>query len=131
MNIPHPKYEIGHIFWVPRCKIERNHITKTIDSVEYTRIEKVYIPYVKAKEVRSIYIVIDYRRRITIEYNCIDHDRPLTTFINDAGFNLPMRFFENDIENYTEEEAMIEANEYADNCKEYYGSTLHNSPDDE
>ena len=128
--IPQPKYDVGHIFWVPRSRRKFFHETKVIDGIEYHRNDYVFEPYVKQKEVRSIYIVIDYRKKVTVEYNCIDIE-PLSSSYK-PKFNLPMKYKEEEVTNYSEEEAFAIAEEYAENKQDYYGRVGNEDyPDDD
>lgn len=130
MNIPVPKYGIGHVFWVARCRVGVEYATKVIDGVEYTRRVETYIPYVKQKEVRSIYIVINYRKKITTEYNCVDYNMKLENSLQRAAFALPSRYTEQDIGDMTEDEAMAFAQSYADKKQTYYGTNDYEDQED-
>jgi len=120
MNIPIPKYEVGHKFWVPRCRMATNYIEKEIDGETYRRSETVFVPYVKQKEIRSICITIDYRKKISVEYNCWDVVA-LPLVFGKKSFNLPQKHTEDMIENYSMAEAQVIADEYAESKQEYFG----------
>ena len=121
MNIPTPKYEIDHIFWVPRCRKVSSVEHKVIDGEKYQRHVDNYIPFVKQKIVRSIYIIVDYRKRTTVEYNCIDFENLPERFALNTDFNLPQRYLETNIENYSKEEAEKIAAKYAADKFEFFG----------
>jgi hypothetical protein len=132
MNIPVPKYGIGHVFWVARCRLGVEFVTKIIDGVEYTRRVETYIPYVKQKEVRSIYIVINYRKKVTIEYKCVDYNTQIiTNRLQRAAFAFPIKYTEEKIGDMTEAEAMALAQSYADKEETYFGDNDFEDQDDD
>ena len=66
-----PKYNIGDIRYFPRV-YDRFHESETTDG-EYTIIRRkvVFEPSVKAKEVRSIEVVVGYDRTTSIGYRML------------------------------------------------------------
>ena len=66
-----PKYNIGDIRYFPRV-YDRFHESETTDG-EYTIIRRkvVFEPSVKAKEVRSIEVIVGYDRTISIGYRML------------------------------------------------------------
>ena len=130
MNIPVPKYDIGHVFWVARCRVGVEFVTKIIDGVEYTRRVETYIPYVKQKEVRSIYIVINYRKKVTVEYNCVDYNTKITNRLQRAAFSFPTKYTDGQIGNMTEDEAIALAQSYADKKETFHGNNGYEDQED-
>jgi hypothetical protein len=106
------KYDIGHRYWVARC-IKRVHEEEMeLDGKIWVRTYFTFEPLIKQKEITSIAIRV-HKSGKSITYGTLN--------IGEHYSELQRWFPENNIENYTKEEAMAIAKEYAENCEEHFG----------
>jgi hypothetical protein len=106
------KYDIGHRYWAARC-IKRCHEEEMIlDDKMWVRTYFTFEPIIKEKEIISVEIRSS-KRGTAIIYGTLN--------VGERYSELQRYFSENNIENYTKEEAMEIAKEYAENCLEYFG----------
>lgn len=106
------KYDVGHIFCVPRSYKRAKKIEAMFDGEIWTREEYNIEPTVKYKEIIKVVVTCDKSLDPVISY-----------YVVDFGFDDQMSsvYTENRITNYSEEEAMAIATKYADEGKEYFG----------
>jgi hypothetical protein len=48
------KYNVGHVFWVPRVSEVSSHETIVVNGEEYSRVEKTLVPFARKKRVALI-----------------------------------------------------------------------------
>ena len=106
------KYDVGHTFWVPRVykKFEQQELVW--EGETWYKDVETYQPLAKLKKI--IYIEIRVGRKIGIMYGVKN--------INDEEHELSHFYPEANITEYTEEEALAIAMEYAKQEKEYFGN---------
>ena len=106
------KYEIGYTFWSPR--VRKRYIKAELEhdgQVWYRDIEH-YESYVKQKKI------------IEIEITIRDNEYRIKYYVEDATDDsptLPSVYSEDQITEFSEEEAFSIAFEYAKQKKEYFG----------
>jgi len=109
------KYDVGHTFWSPRCLskyIEHQFVDN--DGNVWTRGESEYTISAKHKEIVGIEINVDEDNKVSFSYyvknrnNLIEHQ-------------YPSLYEEERVNNFTEEEALAVAQQYADRKEDYYG----------
>jgi len=106
------KYDIGHRYWAARC-IKRVHEEEMeLDGRIWVRTYFTYEPVIKEKEIVSIEIRSG-KRGTSVIYGTLN--------VSESYSELQRFFPEKNIENYTREEAMEVAKEYAENCEEHFG----------
>jgi tetrahydromethanopterin S-methyltransferase subunit G len=106
------KYDIGHTFWVPRVRKEIQQEELVWEGETWYKDVETYVPYVKLKKI--VYAEIKVGRNVGIMYGVKTYDEGEDT--------LSQYYPEANITNYTEEEAMSIAEEYAEQNKEYFGN---------
>lgn len=111
MIIP-TKYNLGHTFWVPRVRKEYTRQEFNFEGETWYKDVQTYIPYVKLKKI--VFIEIKVGRQTGIVYG--------VKTISDEDNTLSQYYPEANITNYTEEEAMAIAEEYAERNEEYFGN---------
>jgi len=111
MNIT-TKYNIGHTFWVPRVRKEIQQEELVWEGETWYKDVETYVPYVKLKKI--IFAEIKVGRNVGIVYGVKTYDEGEDT--------LSQYYPEGNITDYTEEEAMSIAEEYAEQNKEYFGN---------
>ena len=106
------KYDIGHTFWVPR--VHRKIIQEELvwEGESWFKEMETYVPFAKLKKI--VCIEIRAGRQIGIMYGVKN--------VSDDSNDLANYYPELDINNYTEEEALSIAEEYAESNKEYFGN---------
>jgi predicted RNA-binding protein len=111
MIIP-TKYNIGHTFWVPRVYREYSQQELVWEGETWYKEVETYVPRVKLKKI--VFIEIKVGREVGIVYGVknIDEESPA----------LSQYYPEANISDYTEEEAMRIAHEYAERNEEYFGN---------
>jgi hypothetical protein len=111
MNVT-TKYDVGHTFWVPRVykKFEQQELIW--EGETWYKDVETYVPLAKLKKI--VYIEIRVGRKIGIMYGVKN--------VNDDENTLSSFYPEPNITEYTEEEAMAIAMEYAKQEKEYFGN---------
>ena len=115
MLIP-TKYSVGHTFWVPRC-VQKHSTEKMIFEGETWSREVVnYVGYAKQKKIIKIVAsTIKSGAGLHIQYYVLNTD-------DDESKSMSQVYSEDDINDYTEEEALSVALEYQENKQEYYGN---------
>lgn len=114
MIIP-TKYNVGHTFWVPRCAPEYSTEEMCFEGETWTREVVTYVGYAKQKKV--IKIIASTTRSgegIHIQYYVLNTDDEINS--------MSQVYSQDDINDYTEEEALAIAKEYEEQQKEYYGN---------
>lgn len=108
------KYEIGHTFWAPRCYKRFEQEKLVWDGEEWYRNVPYFEAVAKQKEIVAIHAGIKKDGEWYIQYGCID-------FGQDTD-QLSSWYGEKAITEYTEEQALEIAQQYADKQKEYVGN---------
>lgn len=110
MNIT-TKYEIGHTFWVPRVRKKVTQEELVWEGESWFKEMETYVPFAKLKKI--VCIEIRAGRQICIKYGIknVDSANELASYYPEANIN-----------NYTEEEALSIAEEYAELNTEYFGN---------
>jgi len=106
------KYDVGHTFYVPRVRKQTTQQELHFEGETWYKDIEIYVPSVAVKKV--VYIEIKAGRHIGIVYgvkNITDEVDLISHYYPEANIN-----------NYTEEEAMSVAEEYAEENKEYFGN---------
>jgi len=115
MIIP-TKYNVGHTFWVPRCVIEYSTEEMHFEGETWSREVQTYVGYAKQKKV--VKIVASTTKGgagIHIQYYVLNTDE-------EEHRTMSQVYSQDDINDYTEEEALNIAKEYEKQHKEYYGN---------
>lgn len=110
MNI-NTKYDVGYTFWVPRVAKRYKDIEIYHEGHHWYRNVEYFDAYVKHKKIVEIEISI--KDTTNIKYYVLD------TTVSIDGF--PSVYREDQITNYSEEQAFDIALEYMKQNKEYYG----------
>lgn len=109
------KYDVGHTFWSPRSRTKYIQHQYTDDNGNvWTRDESEYIASAKHKQIVGIEINVD-------EENVTSFSYYVKNFDNLIEHQYPHSYEEERINNYTEEEALAVARQYADRKEECYG----------
>jgi len=106
------KYNIGTTFFVPRVKESHERLTSVIDGLEYEHIKTTYSPFVKQKKIVDVQIQITERDTAITYYveNIEDeYEYDMGTYVDEEDLNC-----------FTEAEALEIANDYAANGKACY-----------
>ena len=106
------KYDVGHTFWVPRSKRVYEQEELCYEGETWYRDVEALEPSAKLKKI--VCIDVHVGRAIGFKYgvkNINEDENHLTSFYTEA-----------DITNYTEEEALALAKQYAEAGKTYYGN---------
>ena len=111
MNIV-TKYDIGHTFWVPRVRKQIKQEELIFEGETWYKEVETYVPYVRLKKI--VFIEVKAGRQVGITYG-------VKTITEDED-TLSQYYPEGNITNYTEEEAMAIAEEYAEKNEEYFGN---------
>ena len=111
MNIV-TKYDVGHTFWVPRVYKQFKQEELVWEGETWYKDVESYVPYVKLKKI--VFIEIKVGRALGITYG--------VKTITDDEHTLSQYYPEANITNYTEEEAMTIAEQYAERNEEYFGN---------
>ena len=107
------KYEVGHVFCVPRSNRVLHKVELMFDGETWSRDTYKIEPVIKYKEIVKIIVTMDVKMTPWISYYVVDEGQ---------SDQLSSVYAEHQITNYTEEEAMKIAEEYAMQEKEYYGN---------
>jgi hypothetical protein len=107
------KYDVGHLFCVPRASKVRHRIEAMFDGEYWTRDTYKIEPVVKYKEIVKVIVTVDAKMSPWISYYVVDEGQ---------SDQMSSVYAEHQITTYTEEEAMKIAEEYAKQEKEYYGN---------
>ena len=111
MNIV-TKYNIGHTFYVPRVRKEIRQEELVWEGETWYKDVETYVPYVRLKKI--VFAEIKVGREIGITYG--------VKTITDDDHTMSQYYPEGNITDYTEEEAMAIAEEYAEQNQEYFGN---------
>jgi hypothetical protein len=106
------KYDVGHTFYVPRVRKQTTQQELHFEGETWYKDVETYVPYVKLKKI--VFAEIKVGRNIGITYGVKTYEEGEDT--------LSQYYPEANITNYTEEEAMAIAEEYAEQNKEYFGN---------
>jgi hypothetical protein len=112
MMLIETKYDVGHTFWVPRSRKVFEQEELNYEGETWYRDVEVLEPSAKLKKI--VCIDVHVGRVSSTKYgvkNIDDGDKMLTSF-----------YPEENITNYTEEEALAIAKGYAEAGKTYYGN---------
>lgn len=118
------KYDVGHTFWSPRSRTKYIQHQYTDDNGNvWTRDESEYIASAKHKQIVGIEISVDEENVTSFSYYVKNfafsyYDK---NFDNLIEHQYPSLYEEERINNYTEEEALAVARQYADRKEECYG----------
>ncbi len=105
------KYDIGHTFWVPRVHKKIIQEELVWEGESWFKEMETYVPFAKLKKI--VCIEIRAGRQIGIVYG-------VKNVSGDGG--LANYYPEETISNYTEEEALSIAEEYAESNTAYFGN---------
>ena len=111
MIIP-TKYNVGDTFYVPRVYRQYEQQELVWEGETWYKDVETYVPLVKLKKIVCIEIRVGRSTGIMYGVKNIDEDDNVLT----------QHYPEANINNYTEEEAMSIAMEYAKQEKEYFGN---------
>lgn len=117
MIIP-TKYNVGHTFWVPRCSPEYSTEEMHFEGETWSREVVSYVGYAKQKKVIKIVVSAwdkDGHIKFRVQYYVLNTDE-------DDRSSMSQVYSQDDINDYTEEEALAIALEYQKQQKEYYGN---------
>lgn len=112
MIIP-TKYNVGDTFWVPRSvqELEKEEL-KFEEEVWYKDVLK-FKAYAKKKKIVKIEISVNSQNNVLVMYYIINDD--------DSANQMASVYTEDAINNYTEEEALLIAQGYANGEETYHG----------
>jgi hypothetical protein len=113
MIIP-TKYNIGHTFWVPRCAPEYSTEEMHFEGETWTRKVANYVGYAKQKKITKIVASTYAGDKVHIQYYVMNTDDEINS--------MSQVYSQDDINDYTEEEALSIAKEYEEKQEEYYGN---------
>ena len=111
--IVNTKYDVGFTFWVPRVRKQMFTEELCFEGETWSREVTKYVPYVKKKEIVCININVSPKSVTRILYSITDYDERQ---------QLSQSYTEDALTNYTEEEALSIAEEYAESNTEYFGN---------
>lgn len=106
------QYDVGHVFWVPRCYKRYEKEMIVWDGEEWHRDVPHYEAIAKQKEIVAIHINAG-EDGACIQYGCVDFG---------ADHQMSGWYVEKQITNYTEEQALEIAKQYAEKNEVYYGN---------
>lgn len=109
------KYDIGHTFWVPRCAIEYSTEEMYFENETWTRQVENYVAYAKQKRIMKVVASTYAGTKVHIQYYVLNTDE-------DEHKSMSQVYSQNEINNYTEEEALRIAKEYGVKQEEYFGN---------
>ena len=112
MMLIETKYDIGHTFWVPRSRKVFEQEELNYEGETWYRDIEVLEPSAKLKKI--VCIDVHVGRVSGTKYGVKN--------VTDSVAHLTSFYSEENITNYTEEEALAIAKEYADSGKTYYGN---------
>jgi hypothetical protein len=107
------KYEVGHLFCVPRSYKKVYKEEAMFDGEFWTREIYKLEPVIKYKEIVKIVVTVDAKMSPWISYYVVDEG---------LSFDMSSVYAEHQITDYTEEEAFAIAKEYADKNEDYFGN---------
>jgi len=107
------KYNVGDTFCVPRSYKRVYKEEAMFDGEIWTREIYKLEPIIKYKEIVKIVVTVDAKMSPWISYYVVDEGRPS---------DMSSVYAEHQITNYSEEEALAIAKEYAEKNEEYFGN---------
>jgi hypothetical protein len=107
------KYEVGHIFCVPRSYKKVYREEAMFDGEIWSRETYKLEPIVKYKEIVKIVVTVDVKMSPWISYYVVDEGR---------SAEMSSVYAEHQITDYTEEEALAIATTYVNKNQEYFGN---------
>ena len=107
------KYNIGHTYWVPRSHKITEKEELSFEGESWYRDVDSYKPSAKQKKIIKIACSVHCTGKIHIQYYVVN---------NDGKEQMSQVHAEEEIKNYTEDEAMNIAIEYAEQNQTYYGN---------
>jgi hypothetical protein len=113
MIIP-TKYSVGHTFWVPRCAPEYSTEEMHFEGETWSREVVTYVGYAKQKKVVKLVASTYAGDKVHVQYYVMNTDDEINS--------MSQVYSQDDINDYTEEEALAIAQEYEEQGKEYYGN---------
>jgi hypothetical protein len=113
MLIP-TKYNVGHTFWVPRCVPEYKVEELTFEGETWSREVVKYVGYAKQKKIHKIVASTYGVDKVHIQYYVLNTDNEIDS--------MSQVYTQDDINDYTVEEALNIAKQYEGLQKEYYGN---------
>ena len=114
MIIP-TKYNVGDTFWVPRSIDHYETEELCYEGEVWNRKIKVIRPSVKQKIIVKIEVSVNKNNKVLIQYYCIN--------CKDIGIpTMSQVYAQDEIHDYTEEEALAVAKDYANRNETYYGT---------
>jgi len=107
------KYNVGHTFWVPRSMDFWATEELTHEGEVWKRQVKEIVPSVKQKKIVGIDILVNEDNRVRIQYYTVNvgDENTMSQVHQEASIN-----------DYTEEEALKVAKDYASRNETYYGN---------
>jgi hypothetical protein len=114
MLIP-TKYNVGHTFWVPRCVPEYTTEELNFEGEIWLRKVVKYVGYAKQKKVVNLVASTYAGDKVHVQYYVVNTEE-------DYQVAMSQVYSQDDINDYTEEEALSIAKEYEEQQKEYYGN---------
>jgi hypothetical protein len=113
MIIP-TKFNVGHTFWVPRCNPEYSTEEMHFEGETWLREVVKYVGYAKQKKIIKIVASTYAGDKVHIQYYVLNTDDEINS--------MSQVYSQDNINDYTEEEALNIAKEYEEQEKEYYGN---------
>ena len=113
MIIP-TKFNVGHTFWVPRCNPEYSTEEMHFEGETWSREVVKYVGYAKQKRIHKIVASTYAGDKVHIQYYVLNTDDEINS--------MSQVYSQDDINDYTEEEALNIAKEYEEKQEEYYGN---------
>ena len=109
------KYDVGHTFWVPRVYKRITQQELIWEGETWRKDVETYVPLAKIKKIVCIEIRVGRKTGISYGVKNVSID-------GNDDVELAQYYPEANISNYTEEEALAIAKEYAELDKEYFGN---------
>jgi hypothetical protein len=107
------KYHIGHTYWVPRSFLIKEKEELQFEGETWFRDIEKYEASVKQKKIIKINIDVHCTGKIFVKYYVVN---------NDGKEQMSQVHMEDSINDYTRDEALAIAQEYAENQQIYYGN---------
>ena len=107
------KYEIGHTYWVPRSYLIKEKEELSCEGESWYRDVETYKALAKQKKIIKIVCSVHCTGKISIQYYVVN---------NDGKEQMSQVHAEEEIKNYTEQQALDIAMEYVKQNQTYYGN---------
>jgi hypothetical protein len=107
------KYDVGYTFWVARVFLRLEKVELNWEGETWHKDVVTYEPLAKRKRIVGIDIKVTSKGKTEVKYLVDDH-------INPSG--LSSLYEESKVTEYTEQEALAIAKEYAEKKQEYFGN---------